>query len=135
MSVGRKNRLMCRQQQQHNYIHEGPSYRVAKNLFSEIKNQDQKPINAKILGILFLKNIFTAGILIPVYHVIFTCLCTNSDNTLIIFWGPGQTFIISLISMLLGTAVCNDEIAQKKQNKKQPEYRAQGDGRLQRRRG
>ena len=25
-----------------------PSYRVAKNLFSEIKNQDQKPINAKI---------------------------------------------------------------------------------------
>ena len=28
-----------------------------------------------------------------------------------------------------------DEIAQKKQNKKQPKYRAQGDGRLQRRRG
>ena len=28
-----------------------------------------------------------------------------------------------------------DEIAKKKQNKKQPKYRAQGDGRLQRRRG
>ena len=29
-------------------VHKGPSYWVAKNLFSEIKNQDQKPINAKI---------------------------------------------------------------------------------------
>ena len=32
----------------HSTRHKGPSYRAAKNLFSEVKNQDEKPINAKI---------------------------------------------------------------------------------------
>ena len=38
------------------------SYRVAKNLFSEIKNQDQKPINAKIYFFSLIGHVGTRAI-------------------------------------------------------------------------
>ena len=40
----------------------GPSYRVAKNMFSEIKNQDQKPINAKIYFFSLIGHVGTRAI-------------------------------------------------------------------------
>ena len=40
----------------------GPSYRVAKNLFPEIKNQDQKPINAKIYFFSLIGHVGTRAI-------------------------------------------------------------------------
>ena len=43
-------------------LSEGPSYRVAKNLFSEIKNQDQKPINAKIYFFSIIGHVGTRAI-------------------------------------------------------------------------
>jgi len=39
-----------------------PSYRVAKNLFSEIKNQNQKPINAKICFFSLIGHVGTRAI-------------------------------------------------------------------------
>ena len=43
-------------------MHKGPSYRVAKNLFSEIKNQNQKPINAKIGFFILVGHVGTRAI-------------------------------------------------------------------------
>ena len=39
-----------------------PSYRVAKNLFSEIKNQNQKPMNAKICFFSLIGHVGTRAI-------------------------------------------------------------------------
>ena len=44
------------------FLPKAPSYRVAKNLFSETKNQDQKPINAKICFFSLIGHVGTRAI-------------------------------------------------------------------------